>query len=156
MSCGSLDATMAREASWAKDKKAMATWKMPPDFWIAIEKGLQHYTRNASQNNKGAAGTFPGTFNNPRNLLRRAFREQDEIGWSEIFKRRIATQWEVYTAQHLAEKGITLKMQELASTLINAMWDHTTRLWHYRNDAVHSRGSKHADQFKIDALERGK
>jgi hypothetical protein len=69
LSCGSLYATMAREASWAKVKKAMAPWKMPPDFWIAIEKGLQHYTRHASQNNKGAAGPFPGTFNNPRNLL---------------------------------------------------------------------------------------
>jgi hypothetical protein len=141
---------MAREASWAKVKKAMA------DFWIAIEKGLQHYTRNASQNNKGAAGPFPGKFNNPRNLLRQAFREQDEIGWSGIFKVRIATQWKVYTAQHVAAKEIKLKMQEWAPTLINAMWDHTTHLWHYRNDAVHSRDNKNASQFKIDALEREK
>jgi hypothetical protein len=36
------------------------------------------------------------------------------------------------------------------------MWDHTTRLWHYRNDAVHSRDNKHAAQFKIDALKREK
>jgi hypothetical protein len=34
--CGSLDAIMAREASWAKFKKAMEPWKMPPDFWNAI------------------------------------------------------------------------------------------------------------------------
>jgi hypothetical protein len=54
LSCGSLDATIAREASRAKVKKAMALRKMPQDFWTAIEKGLQHYTRNASQNNKGA------------------------------------------------------------------------------------------------------
>jgi hypothetical protein len=47
-------------------------------------------------------------------------------------------------------------MQEWAPTLINAMWDNTTRLWHYRNDAVHSRDNKHAAQFKIDALEREK
>jgi hypothetical protein len=80
---------MAREASWAKVKKAIALWKMPPDFWTAIEKGLQHYIRNTSQNNKGAAAPFPGTFNNPWNLLRRAFREQDEIGWSGILKGRI-------------------------------------------------------------------
>jgi hypothetical protein len=73
----------------------MAPWKMPPDFWIAIEKGLQHYTRNVSQNNKGAASPFPVTFNNPRNLLRQAAREQDEIGWSGIFKGRIATHWKV-------------------------------------------------------------
>jgi hypothetical protein len=80
LSCRSLDATMAQEASWAKVKKAMATWKIPPDFWTATEKGLQHYTINAHQNNKGNSAPFPGTFTNPCNLLRQAFREQDEIG----------------------------------------------------------------------------
>jgi hypothetical protein len=65
---------MAREASWAKVKKAMTPWKLPPDFWTAVEKGLQHYIINAIQNNKGAAAPFPGTFKNPRNLLRQALR----------------------------------------------------------------------------------
>jgi hypothetical protein len=83
-------------------------------FWTAIEKGLQHYIRNSSQNNKGAAAPFPGTFNNPRNLMRQAFREQDEIGWSGMFKGRIGTQWKVYIAQHMNAKGIKLKMQEWA------------------------------------------
>jgi hypothetical protein len=36
------------------------------------------------------------------------------------------------------------------------MWDHTTRLWHYRNDGVDSRDSKQVAQFKVDALEREK
>jgi hypothetical protein len=36
------------------------------------------------------------------------------------------------------------------------MWDHTTRLWHYRNDVIHSRDSKQVAQFKIYALEREK
>jgi hypothetical protein len=36
------------------------------------------------------------------------------------------------------------------------MWDHTTRLCHYCNDAVHSIDSKQVAQFKIDALEREK
>jgi hypothetical protein len=95
LSCGSLDATMAREASWAKFKKVIKPWKMPHDFWTAIEKGLQHCTINASQKNKGAAAPLPGTFNNPWNLLIQAFIEQDEIGWSGIFKGRIAAQWKV-------------------------------------------------------------
>jgi hypothetical protein len=50
---------MAREASWGKVKKAMEPCKMPQDFWTAIEKGIQHYTRNASQNKKGGALPFP-------------------------------------------------------------------------------------------------
>jgi hypothetical protein len=77
---------------------------MPPDFWTAIEKGIQHYARNAIQNNKGGAAPFPGTFNNPRNLLRQAFIEQDKMGWSGIFKGRVATQWKVYMEQHLHAK----------------------------------------------------
>jgi hypothetical protein len=83
-------------------------------FWTAVEKGLQHYIRNARQNNKGAAAPSPGTFNNPRNLLRQAFREQDEIGWSGMYKGRITAQWKVYIAQHMNAKGIKLKMQEWA------------------------------------------
>jgi hypothetical protein len=58
--------------------------------------------------------------------------------------------------QHMTAKGIKLKIQEWAPKLINAMWDNTTRLWHYRNDAVHSRDTKQAAQFKIDAMEREK
>jgi hypothetical protein len=147
---------MAREASWAKVKKVMAPWKLPPDFWTAVEKGLQHYIRNASQNNKGAAAPYPGISNNPRNLLRQAFREQDKIGWSGMYKGRIATQWKVYIAQHMNAKGIKLKMQEWAPKFINALWDHTTRLWHCRNDTVHIRDTNQVAQFKIDVLEREK
>jgi chromosome segregation ATPase len=73
-----------------------------------------------------------------------------------MFKGRIATQWKVYTAQHLNAKGIKLKIKKWVPKLINTMWDHTTRIWHYRNDAVHSRDTKQVAQFKIDALENEK
>jgi hypothetical protein len=53
-------------------------------------------------------------------------------------------------------KGIKLKMQEWAPKRTNALWDHTTRLWQFRNDAVHSRDTNQVAQFKIDALEREK
>jgi hypothetical protein len=53
-------------------------------------------------------------------------------------------------------KGIKLKMQEWAPKLISALWDHTTHLWHFRNDAVHSRDTNQVAHFKIDALEREK
>jgi hypothetical protein len=71
-----------------------------------------------------------------------------------MYKGRISTQWKVYIAQHMNAKGIKLKMQEWATKLINALWDHTTRLWHCLNDAVHSRDTDQVAQFKFDALER--
>jgi hypothetical protein len=70
-----------------------------------------------------------------------------------MFKGRIATQWKVYIAQHMNAKEIKLKMQECAPKFINAMWEHTTRLWHYRNNAIHSRDTNQVAQLKIDALE---
>jgi hypothetical protein len=73
-----------------------------------------------------------------------------------MYTGRIATQWKVYIAQHMNAKGIKLKMQEWAPKLINALWDHTTRLWHCRNDAVHSRYTSQVAQFTIEALEREK
>jgi hypothetical protein len=73
-----------------------------------------------------------------------------------MLKGRIATQWKLYTAQHLNAKGIKLKMQEWVPKLINAMWDHIARLWHYHYDAVHIRDTKQVAQFKIDTLEREK
>jgi hypothetical protein len=56
-----------------------------------------------------------------------------------MYEKRIATQWNVYIAQHMNTKGIKLKMQEWATKLINALWDHTTCVWHCHNDAVHIR-----------------
>jgi hypothetical protein len=37
-----LDASYHRDASWQKVKKAMQMWRLPADFWTAIEKGLHH------------------------------------------------------------------------------------------------------------------
>jgi hypothetical protein len=104
-----------------KVKKAIEPCKIPPDLLAAIEKGIQYYTGNVSQSNKGGASPFPGTFNMPRNLLRQAFREQDEIGWPGLFKVRLAMQWKVYMEQYLKAKGIKLKIQEWAPKLVNAM-----------------------------------
>jgi hypothetical protein len=43
--CPSLDASYHRDASWQKVKKDMQMWRLPADFWIALEKGLQHISR---------------------------------------------------------------------------------------------------------------
>jgi hypothetical protein len=48
------------------------------------EKGLNGYKRDP---NRGAIATpFPPTYNNRRNHLKLAFREQDRIGWDNLIK----------------------------------------------------------------------
>jgi hypothetical protein len=78
---------MNREESWEKVRKAMKHWKLPNDFWTAMEKGLHGYTRNP----KGGTITtpFPPTYDNRRNQLKLAFREQDTIGWDNLLKGRM-------------------------------------------------------------------
>jgi hypothetical protein len=41
LNCPSLDASYHRDASWQKVKKDMQMWRLPADFWTALEKGLQ-------------------------------------------------------------------------------------------------------------------
>jgi hypothetical protein len=75
---------MNREESWAKARKAMTHRKLPNDFWTAMEKGLNGYTRAP---NGGAITTpLPPTYNNRRNHPKLAFKEQDRIGWDNLIK----------------------------------------------------------------------
>jgi hypothetical protein len=84
LTCPSIDACMNREESWAKELKAMTYCKLPNDFWTSTEKGLNRYTRAP---NRGAITTnFPRTYNNRRNHLKLAFRDQDRIGWENLLK----------------------------------------------------------------------
>jgi hypothetical protein len=90
---------MNREESWAKARKAMKHWKLQNEFWTAMEKVLHRYTRNPKG---GAINTpFPPTYDNSRNHLKLAFREQDMIGWDNLLKGQVGRQWSVYVKQHI-------------------------------------------------------
>jgi hypothetical protein len=43
LTCQSIDACMNWEESWAKVRKEMKHWKLPNDFWTAMEKCLDGY-----------------------------------------------------------------------------------------------------------------
>jgi hypothetical protein len=45
LNCPSLDASYHRDASWQKVNKDMQMWRLPADFWTALEKGLHHLPR---------------------------------------------------------------------------------------------------------------
>jgi hypothetical protein len=46
LTCPSIEANMNREESWAKARKTTKHWKLPNDFWTALEKGVHGYTRH--------------------------------------------------------------------------------------------------------------
>jgi hypothetical protein len=66
----------------------MDPWKLPSNFWIAVEKGMLYYTENPVNTTDRPPPTtlFPPTFNNQRNTLKLAFEAQLAIGWENFGK----------------------------------------------------------------------
>jgi hypothetical protein len=101
LACGSIDASIHRAVSWGKLRKSMDLWHLPQDFWMTIEKGVNHYTEQPykikTQWKENERQTpFGVTFNTPRNLLQQAFRTQSNIGWDNFLKGRISRDWLTY------------------------------------------------------------
>jgi hypothetical protein len=101
ITCGSIDASLDRAASWGKLRKSMERWHLPPDFWTTTEKGVNHYTerphkRTIQSKENEPQKPFGVTFNTPRNLLQQAFRTQSHIGWDNFLKGLISRYWLTY------------------------------------------------------------
>jgi hypothetical protein len=52
LNCPSLDASYHQDASWQKVKKSMQMWRLPADFWTAIEKTLHHLPTDLKESKK--------------------------------------------------------------------------------------------------------
>jgi hypothetical protein len=146
MTCRSLDASLHRADSWENVKKDMAIWQLPNDFWTAVQKGLQFYIDHPLRRVKEdpynptpqPVSPFPHGFNQPRNLLKQAYRVQSNIGWDNFTKGRITRHKQNYINHHLQNKNIKLPKDEWAATLIIALWEHLRRVWKFRNGVYHA------------------
>jgi hypothetical protein len=70
LACGLMDAYLHRAVSWGTLRKAMERWHLPQDFWMTIEKGVNHYTERPHKltihsNENEPQKTFGVTFNTP-------------------------------------------------------------------------------------------
>jgi hypothetical protein len=131
----SQDASYHRDASWQKVKKAMQMWILPADFWTAMEAGLHHLT---SDLNESASPTLPFQISvNPiRNHLRAAFQEQNAIKWTNLLKGHISHMWQQFATAHVRSKT-RLTGTRMGPKFITALWEHSLRIWHFRNSAFH-------------------
>jgi hypothetical protein len=162
MICRSLDASLHRAASWETLKKDMSIWKLQNDFWTAIQKGLQFFidyplrrVREDPQNPTPKPATpFPHGFNQPRNLLKQAYRAQSNIGWDNFTKGRITRHWQNYINHHLQNKGIKLPKDEWAAKLIIALWEHRQGVWSFCNSVYHADNNRRIARYKLEAQSR--
>jgi hypothetical protein len=86
ITCKSVDPILHRIELRTKVKKTMKVWRIPPDFWIAIEKGINYYAAHPLKIDKEYMPPEPqkpfGTmFYTPRNILQVALRKQSHVGW---------------------------------------------------------------------------
>jgi hypothetical protein len=133
----------------------MEVWHLPNDFWTAMEKGLAHIT-----NHEGTAisVTLPCMISthHGRMQLRKASKQQSKIGWINLLKGRLSVRWKEYVTAHLKATKSHLKADEWATQFVAALWEHTLRIWQYRNDAFHADNKVWTKLYKIEALGRNK
>jgi hypothetical protein len=153
----SLDVDYHPAASWQKVKKDMQMWRLPADFWIGIEKGIQHLSQD-TQESTSPPLPFQISVNPIRNHLRAALKEKNSIKWMNTYKGCLSHKWQKFATAHVRWKRLDLGAQEWGPKFVPAMWDHSLRIWQFRNDAFHadtnaqakatnyknSRGGKHA------------
>jgi hypothetical protein len=137
----------------------MTAWRIPPYFWTAIEKGINHCATNPLKIDKENKPPEPQkhfgtTFYTPRNTLKLAFRKLSHLGWENFLKGRICTEWCTYIKHHLASNNIKKDYQEWATKLILALWEHIYRVWTFRNTVYNEDNQGRVARYKEEALSR--
>jgi hypothetical protein len=53
-------------------------------------------------------------------------------------------------------KKLDLSAHEWVPKFITALWDHSLRIWHFRNEAFHGDENTQVKRYKLEELEREK
>jgi hypothetical protein len=159
LTCGSIDTSLHRAASWGKLRKSMERWHLPQDFWTTIEKGINHYTerphkRTIQSKENEPQKPFGVTFYTPGNLLQQAFRTQSHIDWDNFLKGRISRDWLTYVRHKDEHSNGHGKSKYWSAKFIGGLWEHLKRLWQFRNDIYHQDNEGMIARYKLEALER--
>jgi hypothetical protein len=155
LNCPSLNASYHRYASLQKVKKDIQTWRLPTDFWTAIEKGLHHLPGDLKESTRPTSH-FPISVDPIMNHLWAPFQEHRSIKWTNLLKGRISHRWHKFATAHVRSKKLNLRAQEWGPKFITALWEHSLRIWKFRNDAFHGDASTQVKSYKLDELEREK
>jgi hypothetical protein len=155
LNCPSLDASYHRDASWQKVKKDMQMWRLPADFWTTMEKGLEHLSRDIQESTSPAL-PFQTSVNPLGNHLPAAFHEQNSIKWTNLLKRRLSHKWQKFVTAHVHSKKLDLRTQEWGPKFATAMWDHSLRIWQFRNDTFHGDTNTQVKRYKLEERDREK
>jgi hypothetical protein len=85
-------------------------WHLPGDFWTAVEKGIQHLSQDTHESTSPPL-PFQISVNPIRNHLQAAFKEQNSIKWTNIYKGRLSHKRQQFATTHVRSKRLDLQAQ---------------------------------------------
>jgi hypothetical protein len=104
-----------------------------------VEKGMQSYVTAPKKAKDRTIPTTPFsvTWEIERNALKSAYHAQSKIGWENLAKGRLAQEWTQFMETHYVNQGYKLKASGWAPKFSGALWEHTQRVWKFRNSIYH-------------------
>jgi hypothetical protein len=145
-----IGALIFRTVSWDELRKKMNKLEIHPDIWHCIDHGLQHFSRHPlSTDRSRPTPPFGSSLRENNVLLNNAAATKSHIGWPNLLKGRISNEWAKLWTKSMGLQ--TFKSRERA--LIQALWDHTYRLWIFRNNEDHKNDNRAIAQYKQQALD---
>jgi hypothetical protein len=81
---------------------------------------------------------FLVTWNIEINAWKSAHDAQSKIGWENVVKGRIAQEWIQFMEIHYRNQGYKNKASDWAPKSSGALWEHTQRVWKFRNSIYHA------------------
>jgi hypothetical protein len=64
--------------------------------------------------------------------------------------------WQQCATAHVRSKKLDLRAQEWGPKFITALWEHSLRIWQFRNDIFHGYASAQVKRYKLEELEQEK
>ena len=71
-------------------------------------------------------------------FVTRAYQEQDDIGWENLFRGYITSQWGQTTFEHMTYQQRYTRAHEFNKKAITAILEYTEAIWAKRNDILHA------------------
>jgi hypothetical protein len=137
----------------------MERWHLPPDFWTAIEKGINHYKehpnkRTSNSTNNEPQKSFGVICTTSRNLLQQALGTQLHIGWDNFLQGQISRDWLAYVSYNEEHSNDHGKSKDWSAKLIGGLWDHLKCMWQFQNYIYHQENQWNIAQYKLEAFDR--
>jgi hypothetical protein len=150
VTCNGTCALIYRTGSWADLRSDLVKWSIHQDTWFTIEHGLQHFARHSSKDDHSCPQPpFGPSLRANHAVLNNAAASQTSIGRHNFTKGRISKEWSKLRSKSIVPYVATT--YERATS--RALWNHSYRLWIFRNNEDHKNDNRSVAKYKQKELD---